>query len=260
MQTPSLAGSLDGRVAIITGAGSGMGAATARLFGRAGAQVILSDIDQAGGHAVAASIAEAGGTATFVRCDVSREDDVAQLVAATVERFGRLDCAVNNAAIHPDERPIVDADLAMFDRQMAVNLRSILLCMKYQFRQFLAQRSPGSIVNIGSVSSQRARPNNAGYVAAKHGMIGLTRTGALEGAPDQIRVNAVLPGAIETPMLQESLRKRNVTAADIAPNFSLLGRLGRPEEVAEASLWLCSDMSSYVTGQLIAVDGGYLGR
>jgi glucose 1-dehydrogenase len=252
--------SLEGKVAIVTGAGVGMGAATARLLAARGAKVIVSDINPATAAATVEAIRSAGGTAHAVTTDVADEAAVAALVAETVATFGRLDCAVNNAAITPDVLPIAEADMAVFDKVLAVDLRSVMLCMKYEIRQFLAQGSPGSIVNIGSVSSFRPQPNNAAYVAAKHGVIGLTKTGSLEYAGKGIRVNAVLPGAIDTPMLRGALEETGFTEADFAPALSLFGRFGKPEEVAEASAWLCSDASSYVTGHSLAVEGGYLTR
>lgn len=251
---------LEGKVAIVTGAGVGMGAATARLLAARGAKVIVSDINaQTAGETVEA-IRSAGGIAHAVRTDVADEAQVEALVAETVATFGRLDCAVNNAAITPDVLPIHEADMAVFDRVLNVDLRSVMLCMKYEIRQILAQGSHGSIVNIGSVSSFRPQPNNAAYVAAKHGVIGLTKTGSLEYAGKGIRVNAVLPGAIDTPMLRGALETTGFTEADFAPALSLFGRFGKPEEVAEASAWLCSDASSYVTGHSLAVEGGYLTR
>lgn len=251
---------LEGKVAIVTGAGVGMGAATARLLAARGAKVIVSDINaQTAGETVEA-IRSAGGIAHAVRTDVADEAQVEALVAETVATFGRLDCAVNNAAITPDVLPIHEADMAVFDRVLNVDLRSVMLCMKYEIRQILAQGSQGSIVNIGSVSSFRPQPNNAAYVAAKHGVIGLTKTGSLEYAGKGIRVNAVLPGAIDTPMLRGALETTGFTEADFAPALSLFGRFGKPEEVAEASAWLCSDASSYVTGHSLAVEGGYLTR
>ena len=251
---------LTGKVAIVTGAGVGMGAATARLLAARGAKVIVSDInDETGAETVAAIRAE-GGTAHFVMANVADEAQVEALVAQTVATYGRLDCAVNNAAITPDILPIHEADMAVFDRVLNVDLRSVMWCMKYEIRQLLAQGSAGSIVNIGSVSSFRPQPNNAAYVAAKHGVIGLTKTGSLEYAGRNIRVNAVLPGAIDTPMLRGALETTGFTEADFAPALSLFGRFGRPEEVAEASAWLCSDASSYVTGHSLAVEGGYLTR
>jgi NAD(P)-dependent dehydrogenase (short-subunit alcohol dehydrogenase family) len=251
---------LDGKVAIITGAGMGMGAATAQVFAGYGAKVIVSDINAAAAGETAAAIRATGGTAHVVLCDVAEEEQVAALVSETVATFGRLDCAVNNAAITPDVLPIAEADMEVWDRVIRVDLRSVMLCMKYEIRAFLAQGSPGAIVNVGSVSSFRPQPANSAYVAAKHGVIGLTKTGSLEYAGRGIRVNAVLPGAIDTPMLRGALQTTGFTEADFAPALSLFGRFGRPEEVAEASAWLCSDAASYVTGHSLGVEGGYLTR
>lgn len=252
--------SLAGKVGIVTGAGVGMGHATARLLAARGAKVVVSDINAETGRATVDAIRADGGTADFFACDVTQEDQVAALVARAVELYGRLDCAVNNAAITPDVLPIAEADMAVFDKVLNVDLRSVMLCMKYEIRQFLAQGSGGSIVNVGSVSSFRPQPNNAAYVAAKHGVIGLTKTGSLEYAGQNIRCNAVLPGAIDTPMLRAALEFNNFTEEEFAPALSLFGRFGKPEEVAEASAWLCSDASSYVTGHSLAVEGGYLTR
>jgi NAD(P)-dependent dehydrogenase (short-subunit alcohol dehydrogenase family) len=251
---------LDGKVAIVTGAGMGMGAATAQVFAGYGAKVIVSDINAAAAEETAAAIRANGGIAHVVLCDVAEEEQVAALVAETVATFGRLDCAVNNAAITPDVLPIAEADMEVWDRVIRVDLRSVMLCMKYEIRAFLAQGSPGAIVNVGSVSSFRPQPANSAYVAAKHGVIGLTKTGSLEYAGRGIRVNAVLPGAIDTPMLRGALQTTGFTEADFAPALSLFGRFGRPEEVAEASAWLCSDAASYVTGHSLGVEGGYLTR
>ena len=253
-------GRLNGKVAIVTGAGMGMGAATARVFTAYGAQVVVSDINAAAAAETAQAIRAAGGTAEVILCDVAEEDQVKALVEQTVARFGRLDCAVNNAAITPDVLPIAEADMEVWDRVIRIDLRSVMLCMKYEIRQFLAQGSKGAIVNVGSVSSFRPQPANSAYVAAKHGVIGLTKTGSLEYAGQGIRVNAVLPGAIDTPMLRHALVQNNFTEEDFAPALSLFNRFGKPEEVAEASAWLCSDASSYVTGHSLAVEGGYLTR
>jgi NAD(P)-dependent dehydrogenase (short-subunit alcohol dehydrogenase family) len=252
--------SLSGKVAIVTGAGMGMGAATARVFAARGARVIVSDINVPAAQETAAAIRAAGGEAHVVECDVAEEDQVAALVAETVATYGRLDCAVNNAAITPDVLPIAEADMAVWDRVIRVDLRSVMLCMKYEIRQFLVQGSKGAIVNVGSVSSVRPQPANSAYVAAKHGVIGLTKTGSLEYAGQGIRVNAVLPGAIDTPMLRHALVQNNFTEEEFAPALSLFNRFGKPEEVAEASAWLCSDAASYVTGHSLAVEGGYLTR
>ncbi len=251
---------LAGKVIIVTGAGAGMGLATARLLAARKAQVIVSDIDEANGAAAAEMIRCEGGEACFIAANVAIEAEVEALVAGTVATYGRLDCAVNNAAISPDRQPIHDADMAEFDKVLNVDLRSVMLCMKYEIRQILSQGSNGSIVNIGSVSSVRPQLHSAGYVAAKHGVIGLTKAGSLEYAGQGIRVNAVLPGAIDTPMLRRAMAANGRTEAEFASALSLFGRFGKSEEVAEASAWLCSDAASYVTGHSLAVDGGYLTR
>ena len=258
MTTPHAETQMTGRVAIVTGGGSGMGAATARLLAQNGARVLVADLNVELGCAVADEIVTTGGEAAFTRTDVSDENDVAAMVSTTVEKWGRLDCAVNNAALAPDSAPIVDLDIATFDRIVAVNLRAIALCLKHELRQMVLQRS-GSIVNLGSVSSVKARAHNPAYVATKHGVVGLTKTAALEHGRDQIRVNAVLPGGIDTPMIRAARAASSVTPPDEF-GLSLFGRLGTPEEVAEACLWLCSDRSSYVTGHSLAVDAGFLAR
>jgi NAD(P)-dependent dehydrogenase (short-subunit alcohol dehydrogenase family) len=253
-------GALDGKVAIVTGAAMGMGEATARVFAAAGARVIVSDINTSLGEATAESIREAGGDAAFVRTDVSSAADAEAMVRAAVERYGRLDCAVNNAAVTPDTHPIAELDEQEWDRILAVDLKGVALCCKYEIAQMLAQGGGGSIVNIGSVSSHRPQPHNAAYVAAKHGVIGLTKVASLENAPQGIRVNTVCPGAIDTPMVRGALETVGLTEEEFAPVISLFGRFGRPEEVGQASLWLCSDQSSYVTGAVLAVDAGYTSR
>ncbi len=251
---------LDGKVGIVTGAGMGMGAATAQVMAGYGAQVIVSDINEGAAQETVESIRKAGGAAHFVSCDVGEEEQVAALVEETVRHFGRLDCAVNNAAITPDSLPIAEADMTLWDRVIHIDLRSVMLCMKYEIRQLLTQGSGGSIVNVSSVSGVRPQPNNSAYVAAKHGVIGLTKTGSLEYAGQNIRVNAVMPGAINTPMFRGALEANGFEESDFAAALSLFGRIGKPEEVAEASAWLCSDASSYVTGHSLAVEAGYLTR
>jgi NAD(P)-dependent dehydrogenase (short-subunit alcohol dehydrogenase family) len=251
---------LDGKVAIVTGAASGMGAATAGLFAAAGGKVIVSDVDETGGRATVAAIEAAGGTASFVLTDVSASADVDAMVRAAVDRYGRLDCAVNNAAIAPDTHPLAEMDEAEFDRIIAVDLKGVALCLKYEIAQLLAQGDGGSIVNIGSVNSFRPQQTSAAYTAAKHGVIGLTKSASLEYARRGIRVNTVCPGAIDTPMLRSRLDAHGATEADYAPTMSLFNRLGKPEEIAQASLWLCSEHASYVTGVALPVDAGYTSR
>lgn len=253
-------GPLEGKVAIITGAAMGMGEATARVFAAAGAHVLVSDIDSELGQKVAAGIEQTGGSASFCRVDVSKAADAQAMVRTAVERYGRLDCAVNNAAVTPDTHPIAELDEQEWDRILAVDLKGVALCLKYEVAQMLEQGDGGAIVNIGSVSSHRPQPNNAAYVAAKHGVIGLTKVASLENAPEGIRVNTVCPGAIDTPMIRGALETVGLTEAEFAPVLSLFGRFGRPEEVAQASLWLCSDASSYVTGAVLAVDAGFTSR
>jgi glucose 1-dehydrogenase len=251
---------LDGKVALITGAAMGMGEATARVFAAAGARVLVSDINPERGQATVKRIERDGGSASFCQADVSKADDAQAMVRTAVERYGRLDCAVNNAAVTPDTHPIADLDEQEFDRVLAVDLKGVALCLKYELARMLEQGDGGAIVNIGSVSSSRPQPNNAAYVAAKHGVIGLTKVASLENAPLGIRVNTVCPGAIDTPMIRGALETAGTTEAEFAPVLSLLGRFGRPDEVAQASLWLCSEQASYVTGAVLAVDAGYTSR
>lgn len=257
---PSARNRLDGKVAIITGAGMGMGAATARVMAGYGARVVVADRNAEAGRSTVQRIVAAGGEAHFVPCDVADEDQVKALIAEAVTIFGRLDCAVNNAAITPDSLLIAEADMAAWDRVIDIDLRSVMLCMKHEIRQLLAQGVGGAIVNVGSVSSVRPQPGNSAYVAAKHGVVGLTKTGSLEYSAQGIRVNAVLPGAIDTPMLRSALAQNGYTETDFAPALSLFGRFGRPEEVGEASAWLCSEAASYITGHSLAVEAGYLTR
>jgi glucose 1-dehydrogenase len=254
------AGPLEGKVAIVTGAAMGMGEATARVFAAAGAHVLVSDINPELGQSAVERIEQDGGSASYCRVDVSCAADAQAMVQTAVERYGRLDCAVNNAAVTPDTHPIADLDEEEFDRVLAVDLKGVALCLKYELSQMLEQGGGGAIVNIGSVSSHRPQPNNAAYVAAKHGVIGLSKVASLENAPQGIRVNTVCPGAIDTPMIRGALETAGLTEAEFAPVLSLFGRFGQPEEVAQASLWLCSDQSSYVTGAVLAVDAGYTSR
>jgi NAD(P)-dependent dehydrogenase (short-subunit alcohol dehydrogenase family) len=249
------------RVALVTGAGAGLGAEVARLFAESGHTVIVSDLDPDSGQALTQELRDSGARAHFVRCDVADEAQIAALVTETVRQAGRLDFAVNNAGIAPDRQPLLDLDVAAFDRVIAVNLRSIALCMKHQARQFVAQGElAGSIVNIGSTSSVRPQPNQAGYVAAKHGVLGLTKAGAIELAQHGIRVNAVLPGGMDTPMIRQARAGRDLSADAGESRLSLFGRLAHPREVAEAVVWLSSDKASYITGASLAADSGYLAR
>lgn len=251
---------LEGKVAIVTGAAMGMGEATAKLFAEAGAKVAVADFNAELGEQVATAIQTAGGDATFVRVDISKADEVERMVADTVAAYGRLDAAVNNAALTPDDKLASDFDEDYWDRLMAVDLKGTALCMKYELRQMIAQGDGGSIINISSVSGFRPQPNNIAYVAAKHGVVGMTKVAAMENGDKNIRVNSVAPGAIDTPMLRAALEQFGLSAEEYAPQLSLLNRFGRAEEIAQASLWLASDLSSYVTGTTLHVDAGYTSR
>jgi NAD(P)-dependent dehydrogenase (short-subunit alcohol dehydrogenase family) len=246
---------LDGKVILITGGASGMGRATAVAAARAGAKVAICDVDGKGGEETLGMALAAGGDVFFSACDVSAAAQVEALVNQTVKKYGRLDCAANIAGIEGKWGDnIAEAPEANFDRVIAVNLKGVWLCMKYEIAQMLRQGG-GSIVNLASAAGLVGNPGSAAYGASKHGVVGLTKTGALEYARQKIRINAVCPGAIETPMLSrifEVIPQRGARMAEIEP----VGRLGTPDEIAAAVLWLCSDDSSFVTGTALSVDGG----
>lgn len=248
---------LNDKVAIVTGAAMGMGEATAKLFAKAGAKVIVADYNEEEGQKRVEEIKADGGEAAFVKVDVSDEDQVKAMVEKTVEIYGRLDCAVNNAAITPDDKPIAEMDMDYYDRLMDVDLKGVILSMKYEIQQMMDQGDGGSIINTSSVSGVRPQPGTPAYVAAKHAVIGATKNAAMDYSPHGIRVNAVTPGAINTPMLQGAIEQFGFDPDEYAKQLSMLGRFAEPEEVAQANLWLASDLSSYVTGATIAVDGGY---
>lgn len=248
---------LNNKVAIVTGAAMGMGKATAELFAKAGAKVIIADYNEEEGTKVAEAIKVNGQEASFIQVDVSNEEQVKNLVDQTVELYGRLDIAVNNAAITPDDQPIAQMDFDYYERLMDVDLKGVMLCMKYEIQQLSKQGDGGSIVNTSSVSGLRPQPGNPAYVTAKHGVIGATKAAAMDYSPEGIRVNTVCPGAINTPMLQGAIEQFGFDPEEYAKQLSMLGRFAEAEEVAQANLWLCSDLSSYVTGATLAVDGGY---
>lgn len=249
---------LQDKVAIVTGAAMGMGEATAHLFAEAGAKVVVADFNDEKGMAVVADIRGNDGVATFVHVDISKAAEVEAMVAAAVTTYGRLDVAVNNAALTPDDKPVHEFDEEYWDRLMSVDLKGTALCLKYELRQLLAQGHGGSIINISSVSGFRPQPSNVAYVAAKHGVNGLTKVAAMENGAHNIRVNTVAPGAIDTPMLRGAIEQFGLEPDAYAPQLSLLNRFAQPTEVAQASLWLASDLSSYVTGTVIHVDAGYV--
>lgn len=248
---------LQNKVAIVTGAAMGMGKSTAELFAEVGAKVIIADYNEDAGQKAADGIKANNGEATFVKVDVSNEEQVEHLINQTVEIYGRLDVAVNNAAITPDDRPIAEMDMSYYDQLMAVDLKGVMLCMKYEIKQLLKQDDGGSIVNTSSVSGLRPQPGNPAYVTAKHGVVGATKAAAMDYSIENIRINTVCPGAINTPMLEGAIEQFGLDPVEYAKQLSMLGRFAEPEEVAQANLWLCSDLSSYVTGATLAVDGGY---
>ena len=250
-------GQLAGKVALVTGAGSGIGRETALAFAREGARVVVADVDAPSGEQTVDQIADTGGEATFVHCDVSRSEQVQSLIQRCVEVYGRLDCAHNNAGISRGRAVTAEYAESQWDDVIAINLTGVWLCMKYELRQMLAQGA-GSIVNTASIAGLVGIAGNAGYVASKHGVVGLTRAAAIECAPQGIRVNAVCPGYVDTPLISALTEDPNARASIVARHP--LGRLGLPGDVAEAVVWLCSDAASFVTGHTLTIDGGYVAQ
>ncbi|AQZ96011.1 SDR family oxidoreductase [Halopseudomonas phragmitis] len=243
-----------GRVALVTGAANGIGRATALAFAKNGYKVVVSDIDSQAGKETVALIEEAGGEATFIHCDVSRDEDVRLLVDGTVSTYGRLDCAFNNAGIEIEKCKLAEGEEGVFDAIMNVNVKGVWLCMKYQIPVMLAQGG-GSIVNTASVAGLIAAPKQGIYSASKHAVIGLTKTAAAEYARKNIRVNAVCPAIIDTEMF------RRANAADaryvaMAVAAHPIGRIGTVEEIAAAVLYLSGDLAGFTTGVAMPVDGG----
>ena len=243
----------DNKVVIVTGGGSGIGQATAILYAQEGAKVIVSDLNEKGGRETVASIKKAGGDASFIKTDVSKPEDCQALVKSSVDIYGRLDMAFNNAGIGGEMNPIADMSVEGWLNVINVNLNSVFYCMKYELPEMLRQ-GRGSIVNMSSILGQVAFANSAAYVAAKHGVVGLSRNAAVEYAKQGIRVNAVGPAFINTPLLSALDQKMKEALLTLHP----IGRLGEAKEVAELVVWLSSDKASFVTGNYYAIDGGYL--
>lgn len=247
-----------GKVALVTGGATGIGRATALAFGREGYHVVVADVNSDDGAQTVKAIEAIGAQAVFVKCDVSQERDVRALIDKTIERFGRLDCAFNNAGIEGLQAATPDCTEENWDQVLAVNLKSVWLCMKHEIPE-MRKRGGGAIVNCSSIAGLIGFPGIPAYVASKHGVIGLTKTAALECAKTGVRVNAVCPGVIQTPMIdrfthgEAQIRKQ---LADGEP----IGRVGTPDEIASAVLWLCSDGASFVTGHPLAVDGGWVAQ
>jgi NAD(P)-dependent dehydrogenase (short-subunit alcohol dehydrogenase family) len=244
-----------GQVAFVTGASSGMGLAAARAFAETGAAVTLADINADALQHASEDLVDRGHTVLAVQCDVADEDSVAAAVRGTVDRFGRLDMAFNNAGIMIPACDAADEGADAFDLVNAVNLRGVWACMKHELAQMRTQTS-GAIVNCSSLGGLVGNPGRASYHATKHGVLGLTKSAALEYAPRGIRINAVCPGTIATPMVTDMINSGELALADAIANQPI-HRLGEPEEIAAAVLWLCSPGASFVVGVALPVDGGY---
>ncbi|MGH9434830.1 MAG: SDR family NAD(P)-dependent oxidoreductase [Terriglobia bacterium] len=250
--------SFENKVALVTGAGSGMGLATANAFAGEGAAVVLADQSEGLARSAAEEIVRNGRKALAIQCDVADEQQVEQMVAQTVSTFGRLDAAFNNAGIMPPDLETADVSAHDYDGVMSINLRGVWCCMKYELLQMRKQGS-GAIVNNSSIGGLIGIPGRAAYHASKHGVLGLTKSAALEYASQGIRINAVCPGTINTPMVAEMM-ERYPEAMEEAVKQAAIGRMGEPEEIAAAVLWLCSPAASFVIGHALVVDGGYTVR
>ncbi|MEQ1888657.1 MAG: SDR family oxidoreductase [Alphaproteobacteria bacterium] len=253
-----MAGIMEGKVVIITGAASGIGRATSQIFAREGARVIIADVNEKGGEETLSLINKQGHQGMFVKTDITVETDVKTLIERAINAHGRLDAAYNNAGVEGAQAFTADMPVNEFDKIISANLRGVYLCMKYEIQAML-KSGGGAIVNTASAAGLIGIPGMSAYCASKHGVIGLTKTAALEYAKLGIRVNCVCPGAIDTPMLAR------VTTADPEILGQLIasepiGRMGKPSEIGEAAVWLCSDHASFVTGHAMAVDGGLVAQ
>lgn len=248
---------LQGKVAMVTGAGSGIGRATALCLSQAGASVVVAELQSAAGEDTAAFIQErTGGAVLSVQCDVSQSRSIKAAVQAAVDKFGCLDIAVNNAGMHPDSAPIHSMDEDYWNRLMSVNLTGVAMSLKWELRQMIAQGRGGSIVNMASGTVFRAQRGMAAYVAAKHGVIGLTQTAALENGEHGIRVNALAPGGVATELTVATLESMGRSEESESSRTSLFKRFAQPSEVGQAVIWMVSDSAAYLTGTTIPFDAG----
>jgi NAD(P)-dependent dehydrogenase (short-subunit alcohol dehydrogenase family) len=245
------------KVALVTGAASGIGKSIALLYAKNGAKVVVSDIDDTGGQETVEAITKAGGEAIHIHADVSKPDDCMRLVGQTLAKYDRLDFACNNAGIGGEQNPVAQLSVEGWNRTIAINLSGVFYCMRYEI-QAMSKNGGGSIVNMASILGQVGFAGAAAYVSAKHGVVGLTQTAALEYSKTGIRVNAVGPAFIRTPMIEGAISDP-VTAQALTAAHPI-GRLGQPEEIAELVIWLSSDKASFVTGNYYAADGGYLAQ
>ena len=254
-----MAGKLEGKAALVTGGGSGIGRATALAFAREGAQVVVADVSVEGGQETVRMIEENGGQAVFIKADVSKSGDVEGLIDQAIQTYGRLDYACNNAGIEGEQASTVNCSETNWDRVINVNLKGVWLCMKYEIPQMLKQGG-GSIVNMSSVAGLVGFSNAPAYTASKHGILGLTKAAALEYAKAGIRVNAVCPTVTRTPMTEHLFVNNPGPREARIISMIPMGRAAAPEEIAEAVIWLCSDAASFVTGHAMLVDGGTVAR
>ena len=253
-----MTGLLEGKVSLVTGGASGIGRSTCLALAREGARVLACDVDEGAGEKLSREITDGGGEARFLRVDVTRETDVEAAVKTAVEGFGRLDCAVNNAGITGTGGMIHELSSGEFARVLGVNLSGVFLCLKHEI-PVMQEQGGGAIVNMASGAGLIAVPGLAHYCASKHAVLGLTKTAALENARTGVRVNAVCPGSIDTPLLQATIGD-NPTVEKMVLKSQPGGRLGTPEEIAESVVWLLSDRASFVTGHSMLVDGGQVAR
>ena len=253
-----MSGQLDGKIAVVTGGGSGIGKAAARLFAQEGAKVVVADIDAEGGEKTLQAIRENGCEAHFVQTDISKAADVGALINKVIELHGRLDCAYNNAGIMGDIMSVTDLTEETWDHTIETNLRGTWLCMKYEIPQMLKQ-GHGAIVNTTATSGLKGGKFRSAYAASKAGIVSLSKTAAMEYVENGLRINVICPSHTRTPNIEQFFELRPELEADYIAQGPM-GRLAAPEEVARGALWLCSDAASFVTGHVLAVDGGFLSR